>query len=114
VGRASAPDQCCRTHGAAGWFTTLDANLLIATTGTDWRVDLLVVAPAASAASAAAAAAMATEGAPTLRAADIAAAVSAPNQSHGQPPAEDVWESDGGRVDGHRAGSNMPETAPVS
>jgi hypothetical protein len=97
-----------------GWFTTLHANLLIATTGTDWRVDLLVVAPAASAASAAAAAAMATEGAPTLRAADIAAAVSAPNQSHGQPPAEDVWESEGGRVDGHRAGSNMPETAPVS
>src|SRR6201999_3377861 len=60
-----------------GWFTTLDSNLLIATTGTDQRVDLLVVAPDTSPASAAAAATMATDGDPTLRAAAIAAAVQA-------------------------------------
>jgi hypothetical protein len=97
-----------------GWFTTLDPNLLIATTGNDQRVDLLVVVPDASAASAAAAATMATEGAPTLRAAAIAAAVAAPKHSRGQPPAEDVWESEGGRIDGHRGRSTMPEMAPVS
>jgi hypothetical protein len=28
-----------------GWFATLDTNLLIATTGTDRRVDLLVITP---------------------------------------------------------------------
>jgi Family of unknown function (DUF5994) len=100
-----------------GWFTTLDANLLIATTRTDQRVDLLVIAPDTSPASAAAAATMATDGAPTLRTAAIMSAVStrAPSPSHGQPPAEDVWESEGGRINGHRPeGSIMPEQAPVS
>jgi hypothetical protein len=97
-----------------GWFTTLDANLLIATTGTDRRVDLLVIAADTSPALAAAATTMATQGEPTLRAATIAAAVSASNQSHGQPPAEDVWESEGGPVNGYRpGGSIIPETTPV-
>jgi len=97
-----------------GWFTTLDTNLLIATTGTDQRVDLLVVAPDTSPASAAAAATMATDGDPTLRAAAIAAATQAPSQPHVQPRAEDVWESEGGHVNGYRpAGSIMPATAPL-
>ena len=97
-----------------GWFTTLDTNLLIATTGTDQRVDLLVVAPDTSPASAAAAAAMATDGDPTLRAAAIVAATQAPSQPHIQPRAEDVSESEGGHVNGHRpAGSIMPATAPL-
>jgi hypothetical protein len=99
-----------------GWFTTLDANLLIATTGTDQRVDLLVISPETSAAAAAAAATMATDGAPTLRPAAILAAVSTqvPSQPHGQPPAEDVWESEGGRINGHRPrGTVMPATVLV-
>jgi hypothetical protein len=99
-----------------GWFTTLDTNLLIATTGTDQRVDLLVVPPDTAPASAAAAATMATDGDPTLRAAAIAAAVAtqAPSQPHDQPRAEDVWESEGGRVNGYRSGGSlMPGTAPV-
>jgi Family of unknown function (DUF5994) len=99
-----------------GWFTTLDANLLIATTDTDRRVDLLVVAPGTAAAAAAAAATMATDGDPTLRAAAVMAAVStrAPSQPHGQPPGEDIWESEGGRINGYRpGGSIMPEQVPV-
>jgi hypothetical protein len=99
-----------------GWFTTLDANLLIATTGTDHRVDLLVVAPDTPAAAAAAAATMATEGAPTVRAATIRAAIStsAPVQPHSQPAAQDVWESEGGRIIDHRPGESiMPDAVPV-
>ena len=97
-----------------GWFSTLDANLLIATTAADRRVDLLVVPPGASAASAAAAATMATDGDPTLRAAAIMAAVStpAPGQPPAQPRAEDVWDSEGGRTNGHRPdGLTVPEQA---
>ena len=99
-----------------GWFTTLDANLLIATTGTDRRVDLLLVPPTATAAFAAAAATMATDGNPTLRPAAIMAAIAtrAPSQPHGQPPAEDVWESEGGRINGHQPkGLIVPGQAPV-
>lgn len=98
-----------------GWFTTQDANLLIVTTGNDRRVDLLVIAPDTPAASAAAAATMATDGDPTLRAAAIAAAVSIrPSTPRGQPLAEDVWESEGGRINGHRPeGSTMPEQAQI-
>jgi Family of unknown function (DUF5994) len=95
-----------------GWFTTLDANLLIATTGTDRRIDLLVVAPDTFPASAAAATTMATNGDPTLRAAAIQAAVSP--RAPSQPRVEDVWESEGGRVNGYRSGGSiMPETPPV-
>lgn len=99
-----------------GWFTTLDANLLIATTGTDQRVDLLVVAPDTSAARAAAATTMATDGEPTLRPAAILAALSTqvPSQPQSQPQAEDVWESEGGRINGHQPkGLIVPGQAPV-
>jgi hypothetical protein len=100
-----------------GWFITLDANLLIATTRTDRRVDLLVVPPTASPASAAAATTMATNGDPTLRAAAITAAVATPaaSQPDSPPAAEDVWESEGGRINGHQSRrSIMPETPTVS
>lgn len=99
-----------------GWFATLDTTLLIATTGADERVDLVVVAADASPSSAAAAATMATDGDPTLRAAGIMAAVATqvPRQPHDQPSAEDSWESEGGRVNGHRpGGSVVPGLAPA-
>jgi hypothetical protein len=100
-----------------GWFTTLDASLLIATTSTDRRLDLLVIPPTTSVACAAAAATMATDGDPTLRAVAIMPAVCAraPDRPHAQPAAEDVWESEGGRINGHRPeGSTMSGTVPVS
>ncbi len=100
-----------------GWFTTLDANLLIATTGTDHRVDLLVVAPDTPAATAAVEASMATEGAPTVRAATIRSAISipAPRQPHSQSPAEEVWESEGGRINEHLPGESiMPDTVSIN
>jgi hypothetical protein len=89
-----------------GWFTTLDANLLIATTNSDHRVDLLVVSADTPAATARAAMNMATGGAPTLRAAAILAAVStrAPRAAPAQRSAEADWESEGGRVNGYRSG----------
>lgn len=70
-----------------GWFTTLDANLLIATTATDRRVDLLVVPSTVSAGWAAAAATMATDGEPTLGTGAIVSAFStrAPTRAAGRP-----------------------------
>lgn len=59
-----------------GWFSSLDPCLIIATTGNDQRVDLLVVSPDASQAAADAAMGLAADGASTLRPVDIAAAVS--------------------------------------
>ncbi len=99
-----------------GWFTTLDAHLLVATTGTDRRVDLLVIPPAAAADRAAAATTMATHGDPTLRAGAIISAIStrAPNRPH-QPAVEDAGESEPGRINGHRPGDSIkPAHIPVS
>lgn len=99
-----------------GWFTTLDANLLIVTTGTEHRVDLLVVPPAATAAFATAAASAATNGDPTLRPAAIMAAVAtrAPSQPYGQPPAEAARQSEGARINGHQPkGLTTPEQVPT-
>jgi hypothetical protein len=89
-----------------GWFTTLDAELLIATTHGDRRVDLLVVSPDTSTASADTAMTMASSGPDALTAAAVWAATSAQTP----PPAckssaEADWESEGGRVNGHRTGS---------
>jgi Family of unknown function (DUF5994) len=79
-----------------GWFTSQDRCLLIATTSNDQRVDLLVVPPDTSYATADAAMHTAAQGAPTLRAAAIMAAVPA----HRPQPAsaEADWESEGGQV----------------
>lgn len=89
-----------------GWFTTLDPNLLIATTNSEQRVDLLVLSPDTPNASAAAAMTMAADGGPGLSAPAILAAIPAhiPAQPLGQPFAEAVWESEGGRVNGDRSG----------
>jgi hypothetical protein len=88
-----------------GWFTTLDASLLIATTSSDQRVDLLVVSPDAPPASAQTAITMACDGDVTLRATAIVTAVSAekPTQSASKPRAKAVGAAKGGRVNGHRS-----------
>ncbi len=70
----------------AGWFASLGACLLIATTSDGQRVDLLVVFPDTSRAVAEAAMGMAVNGARTLRAAAIVTAVSTcpPGQSRAE------------------------------
>jgi len=89
-----------------GWFTTLGAELLIATTSGDQRVDLLVVSPNAPPASADAAMTMASDGPDALTAAGVWAAASAqtPAAPASQSRAEADWESEGGHVNGHRTG----------
>jgi hypothetical protein len=81
-----------------GWFTTLDAELLIATTGGDQRVDLLVVSPDAPSASAEAAMTTASGGPDALTAAAVREATSAqtPEPPTSQSLAEADWESEGG------------------
>ena len=90
-----------------GWFTTLDAGLLIATTHGDRRVDLLVVSPDASTASADTAMTMASSGPDAVTAAAAWAATSAqtPAPQASKSSAEADWESEGGQVNGHRPGS---------
>jgi hypothetical protein len=87
-----------------GWFATLDAEHLIATTSEDKRVDLFVVSPDASSASADVALTMAASGPDALTATAIRATMVA--QTSGSPtklsPAEANWESEGGRVNGYR------------
>jgi hypothetical protein len=86
-----------------GWFTTLEACLLIATTNSDQRLDLLVIPPRISANAATAATTTAVDEGNTSRAEAIMAAVS-PQQPFSLPRPEDIWESEGGRSYGHRAG----------
>jgi hypothetical protein len=88
-----------------GWFTTLDACLLIGTSGTYQRVDLLVVPPCATEATARAAMAMATGAGNTLRPGAIMSAVSAraPRQRFGALDVGRAGESEIRRVNGHRS-----------
>jgi hypothetical protein len=86
-----------------GWFTTLEACLLIATTNTDQRLDLLVIPPQVTAKTAAAAASTAVDEGNTSRAGAIMATV-LPKQRFSLPRPEDIWESEGGRLNGHRSG----------
>jgi hypothetical protein len=67
-----------------GWFDTLDPAVLVATTGTDLQVDLLVVPPATPSAAAEWAMATAADPANLRRATDILAAVR--GASEGQRP----------------------------
>jgi hypothetical protein len=83
-----------------GWFTTLEACLLIATTNTDQRLDLLVIPPQVTAKTAAAAASTAVDEGNTLRAGAIMATV-LPKQRFSLPRPEAIWESEGGRLNGH-------------
>jgi hypothetical protein len=96
-----------------GWFTTLDAGLVIATTHGDRRVDLLVVSPDTSTASADTAMTLASSGPDALTAAAVWAATSAQTSA---PPAskssaEADWESEGGQVNGHRTGSPLSSSS---
>ncbi len=86
-----------------GWFTTLEACLLIATTDTGRRLDLLVIPPRATARTAAAAASMAVDEGNASPARAIMATV-LPMQRFSPPLPEDVWESEGGRLNGHESG----------
>jgi Family of unknown function (DUF5994) len=67
-----------------GWFASLDACLVIATTSNDQRVDLLVVSADATPAPAHAAMGIAVDGAPTLRAADIMTAAATGSEERSQ------------------------------
>ncbi|GAA5186389.1 DUF5994 family protein [Rugosimonospora acidiphila] len=87
-----------------GWFTTLEACLLIATTNTNQRLDLLVIPPRVPAKIAAAAMATAADKDNTTRAEAIMAAVS-PQRRFSLPRPEDIWESEGGGINGHRTGT---------
>jgi hypothetical protein len=87
-----------------GWFATLDAELLIATTSEDKRVDLFVVSPDASSASVDVAMTMASSGPDALTATVLRAAMLAQTSASATKlsPAEANWESEGGRVNGYR------------
>jgi hypothetical protein len=81
-----------------GWFDTLDPALLVATTGRDLQVDLLVVPPATP--TAAAEWAMATAADPTnlRRAPDILASAPARPRAASATGSDTyaVWDNEGG------------------
>jgi hypothetical protein len=79
-----------------GWFDTLDPALLVATTGRDLQVDLLVVPPATSPAVAERAMATAGDPADLRRAPEILAAVRVPPAATTRPDAYGVWDNEGG------------------
>ncbi|MFF4879449.1 DUF5994 family protein [Micromonospora sp. NPDC000668] len=81
-----------------GWFDTLDPALLVATTGRDDQVDLLVVPPATTPATAERALATAADPANLRHAPDILAAGPTPQQATtttGSDPYA-VWDNEGG------------------
>ncbi|MGN9807049.1 DUF5994 family protein [Micromonospora sp. L32] len=79
-----------------GWFDTLDPALLVATTGRDIQVDLLVVPPATPPAAAERAMATAADPADLRRAPEILAAVRVPPAATARPDAYAVWDNEGG------------------
>jgi hypothetical protein len=82
----------------AGWFSTVDPGMLIATTERGDQIDLLVVPPEATAATAATAMATAADPANQLRAAAILAAsrtAPAAERNEGVDPST-VWDNEGG------------------
>ncbi|MEW2328627.1 DUF5994 family protein [Micromonospora chersina] len=82
-----------------GWFDTLDPAVLVATTGGDLQVDLLIVPPATEAAAAERAMAAAADPTNVRRAPDILNAVRvppAPASSNRADPCA-VWDNEGGR-----------------
>ena len=87
-----------------GWFATLDANLVIATTSSERRIDLLVISPDASSSWADTAMSMACNGAGSLTATAILAAVStrAAAAAPSQRRTTGAWESGGSEINGHR------------
>jgi hypothetical protein len=86
-----------------GWFTTLEACLLIATTNTNQRLDLLVIPPQVTAKTAAAAVSTAVDEGSISRAGAIMATL-LPKQRFSLPRPEDIWEAESGQLNGHRSG----------
>ncbi len=81
-----------------GWFDTLDPAVLVATTGGDIQVDLLIVPPATAAAAAEQAMAAAADPTNVRRAPEILAALRvppAPRAGTGADPRA-VWDNEGG------------------
>ncbi|SIN31966.1 DUF5994 family protein [Micromonospora cremea] len=81
-----------------GWFDTLDPAVLVATTGRDIQVDLLVVPPATPPSAAEWAMATAADPANLRHAPDILAAALAPAGAAATTPADryEVWDNEGG------------------
>lgn len=81
-----------------GWFDTLDPAVLVATTGRDIQVDLLVVPPTTPPAAAERAMAIAADPANLRRAPDILAAVRTPPApaTTTRTDAVAVWDDEGG------------------
>lgn len=83
-----------------GWFTTLDAALVIVTGAGDLRVDLLVIPPQTPLALATAAMVTASRADNTARAGRLLAGPSIPEPR--QPEAEEAWETEGGHLRAER------------
>ncbi|WP_405427816.1 DUF5994 family protein [Micromonospora sp. NBC_00617] len=79
-----------------GWFDTLDPAVLVATTGRDDQVDLLVVPPATEPEAAARAMTAAADPANRRRAPDILAAAPRPGPSAATADRYAVWDNEGG------------------
>ncbi|GGR64681.1 hypothetical protein GCM10010169_04660 [Micromonospora fulviviridis] len=81
-----------------GWFDTLDPAVLVATTGGDLQVDLLIVPPSTAAAAAERAMAAAADPANVRRAPDILAAIRMPPAPAATTRADPcaVWDNEGG------------------
>ncbi|AXO32960.1 DUF5994 family protein [Micromonospora chalcea] len=99
-----------------GWFDTLDPALLVATTGRDIQVDLLVVPPATPRATAEWAMATAADPTNLRRAPDIlAGAPVGPRAAAATGSAEDaVWDNEGGSTAsiGRRPANDFSTTPP--
>ncbi|WP_328423068.1 DUF5994 family protein [Micromonospora sp. NBC_00389] len=92
-----------------GWFDTLDPAVLIATTGQDIQVDLLVVPPVTPPAAAEWAMATAADPANLRRAPDILAAARVQPKPTTRADRYEIWDNEGGsnavatKGRGHRA-----------
>ncbi len=99
-----------------GWFDTLDPALLVATTGRDIQVDLLVVPPATPRATAEWAMATAADPTNLRRAPDIlAGAPVGPRAAAATGSAEDAaWDNEGGSTApiGRRPANDFSTTPP--
>ncbi|GAA0711616.1 hypothetical protein GCM10010199_09190 [Dactylosporangium roseum] len=80
----------------AGWFATVDAAVVIATTEQGMQIDLLVVPPGTGAAAAEAAMATAADPANRLRAPAILAERPAVDGRPGAGDSQSVWDNEGG------------------
>jgi hypothetical protein len=112
VTRLAVADGVCRM----GWFTSMSAALLVATTESGDQIDLLVVPPLVTAAAAATMMAAAADPSDMEHADDLLAASSTRiTLPGGQVLPEAVWDNEGGRTRSdavHHVGP-QPETTIV-